>query len=636
MRTTPRAAVLTCALIGIALVVTLWMWREPVPLADADGTEAMAAPSANAVVGPIVPANDVGLLDGSKAPAVADEDVEVAAPHILVAFVLDDDGQPVSGARVLMQAAQGAEPTKESITSQDGSASFEFSRPDVVHLSALADGYSQGHEKFIPLSSELEVVHITIIRSRTVRILVRDDLGASARALVEVSPISFRLAGSSTLVAKNIQSKVTDGEGLAEFTVLGLGVHCYRVSAIGFANAFGSFHPIHEPEVRVAMSRSGDPVTIETVDSETLAPVPGVRVLLSARAVFQGSEFGEGITDHMGRIEFIRPEGETTYLTAMPSDRTRLSVATIPPSTNSAIVHIRASFQSYASVRDSAGQTVREAILEIRGAEPSSSSEKVTAGEDGRFVLPINLHRASRFRFRSGAESTAWAHVYPPEKKTHYELVLESVGIVTGHVLDSNGEGVRNGMVVARWGQTNLINPYVMPEHGYIESQCVTDDQGHFALSFTSPGAYIISARHPEAGIGKEIAVRVVGLSTVGIVTSDSSHVRLVPMGSTTRIDPFLLVETGSAEIEVTLHGKPLPHGTVWLVPRSSMNKRLLSAKANFQGIARFDAIPPGLYSCVPTEPTLVIETPPLFLGSANDDLISVNSNRLTRVTLRR
>lgn len=588
------------------------------------------------------PSATAAELSGQEAPSkarIADANSAQDAPSspcLLVVVVTDNEDVPVPNAIVYVGGVDIIVPLQKP-TSSEGVAEFEIARPAIVDIGSVASGYREVLNAGIIVAGGMRVVPITLIRNISVRFHVQTAAGPMNSSTVDVAPTGFASAGAMRMHLDHVISKLTDKNGIAEFSIVGIGSHSYRVQAPGYATVSGALYPEKESDIWVTLQSSGELVSITTVDSVTSLPKPGIRVLLSARPPpLCGSELGEGLTADDGTITFLRPEGIRSYATALESESNSRAIVAIEPSQAAVTMSVISNVSSYALVRDPLGVEVKEAALDTWGGDMQRASRSMTAGEDGWFALPAEVHMASRFRFRSKGLSTPWALVYPSHDKNRYELALGAPGAVRGRVINEAGEPVPGCIVVSRWSTCDVARSYAITRNNFIESQAITDENGEYDLSIASPGCYRIYAFHATHGAGRDVVLSMADSDRPGLLVSPA----ILParLAAVTFVEPIVLQATGTAVVNVHLDGTPLPHAHVWLVPRGAHAGAMVTAKTDAKGRAVFEHLLPGVYSCIPVRPNAFKfnDVPPLLLGGANYDMVQVFGQRYSEITIRR
>jgi protocatechuate 3,4-dioxygenase beta subunit len=181
------------------------------------------------------------------------------------------------------------------------------------------------------------------------------------------------------------------------------------------------------------------------------------------------------------------------------------------------------------SVRGSGGP-LAEAEVEARGSDRHDSESSAKSGADGRFrVGPLP---AGKYRVRAGAEgylSADWRDVEVARGGTaSTEFTLTPAALVTGSVVDPEGNPIEQARVEARW--TGL-------KHDGIESNRFTSApsrrDGSFTLDGLLPGSYEVSVEHKDfrrvartlnaPGSGERFALER-GLALEGVVVDEADR----------------------------------------------------------------------------------------------------------------
>jgi len=226
----------------------------------------------------------------------------VEAGPTLSGLVVDEEGLPLAGARILAEVREGADDRSGSSVSvgavesgSSGTFSFrlEAAREGEFRLGAELDGYVKGWSEWFVPDGGPEVV-IALNRGVGLQVEVTDREGAPLfPALVELSEDEY-FFGEKT---------VTDVRGRARFEHLAPGECRVRASLNGYAPAEKKIEldPGRELSEAALALEPGRSLRV-SVRKETGEPAPGVKVMLSGRGVSSWRE--DHVTDDRGACLF--------------------------------------------------------------------------------------------------------------------------------------------------------------------------------------------------------------------------------------------------------------------------------------------------------------------------------------------
>ncbi len=240
-----------------------------------------------------------------------------------------------------------------------------------------------------------------------------------------------------------------------------------------------------------------------------------------------------------------------------------------------------------------------------------SQSRSTVADRGGRFLfenLPPGLYRvsASRPYFAAGRYGQkAWNRAgktieLAPRAGFSAEVLLHRLGVITGAVVDENGEGIPDVKVRA-------LTAYADRRPGRIAAEGSSDDRGNFRIAGLKPGLYCVATAPHESPDGLSFLVTYypqhLGMTesrTVEVqIDQETSHVQIQPVAGKL----LRLAGRVTSPLRITERGAPIVH-----LLRDDDSQ---SAPVDPQGNFAFTALAPGRYTLM-AEVTLSL--PPMKL----------------------
>jgi len=531
------------------------------------------------------------MLSVTGDPAVPQRQVVTLSLGVAVrGHVLDDQGKPIAGARVLASPASQpfpvVDPRRDAVLT-DAQGGFE--------LSALAAGtyrFSASAPTYAPASTPP-----TVIDGRH----VRDDL-------------ELRLDRGAT-VSGFVRSPDGTGVGAASVRVVGRGSVDWRLTRQAYTDAKGAFRIDGLPR-RMVDVVAWHPRGASALEPADLAATPAAEVTLTldltgsvagtvvdgagepvgdaqlvAEPVWTGA-LGESnawvvrgvqaaVADSGGAFRFDGlPEGAYALRAARPGASEAALWLSAPTATRTGDTALRIVLAADGTVTGKValpdGKAPAMFTIAIGAARPVPF-----ATTDGTFSVtaPGGKH-ALEIAGATFVRKTVSVDVVPDDTVDLGTLTVAAGRSISGRVLDPNGAPVAGakvaaGTLIAGGGTETELN---IPEEGFNVQETTTDDDGRFGMEGFSPAPVALVAG--KDGVGRSASVS-------------------VPRGPDSVTLELVLAATGALDGVVTAAGTPVSDTAVIASP-------LGAARSNFfvvtgaDGSFAYDALTAGRYLLFP------------------------------------
>jgi RNA polymerase sigma-70 factor (ECF subfamily) len=504
--------------------------------------------------------------------------------------VVDEQGKPVGGARIVATSASDplpvVEPRRDGVVAgEDGTFAIPAVSAGTWRLSATAGEYA-------PVTSEPIVVdgvhaqpgvELKLVAGGVVRGTVTDLAGKP------VVSADVRVVSQGFVSWRSRRQAITDSEG--KFTITGLARRTVDVVAQHDAGASSvvsaDLAAKHEHDVSLLLDVSG---AIEGLVVDQMgAPIGDAQVIAqpewSSSAVdrVQWNVRGvqEAMTDQAGKFRFsglpdgpyvvraARPAASEAHLDLSPGTPTRPNAAPIK-----IIVPVDGRIVGKIALADGKAPTMFNLMLGFNHATPF-------AAKDGAFSMtaPPGTHTLT-INGMGFVEHKTQVTVSADGKDTDLGTITVASGrSVSGRVLDENGAPVPKAKVAAGLLLTGGGTELYMPDESIGAKDATTDDNGRFVIDGFGPAQSITVIAGKDA-IGRSPSVRIPP-------GPDSATLDLV-LGTTTGLDG-----------KVTRDGKPLADTVVIANPVGATAAAFFVVTGP-DGTFALDTLAPGVYVLYP------------------------------------
>jgi protocatechuate 3,4-dioxygenase beta subunit len=255
-------------------------------------------------------------------------------------------------------------------------------------------------------------------------------------------------------------------------------------------------------------------------------------------------------------------------------------------------------------------------------AGPMGMPSMAVTDANGRFVIEgvapgnyhVNVQRAGFAPVSNLAEPPPTITVVAGQSLEDVVLRLQRGGVITGRVVDANGEPVPEVSIMAMRRPTSSGVADVVPVP--IEGGQLTNDIGEFRISSLAPGEYFIAATagglSPFGGMNVAPPPASAGRSAVattyypGTADRDAAGAIVVTAGAEVGNIVFSLQTVPAFNVTgivVDEAGNPIPHAMVMLMgdPRSGMFASGGTAQSQQDGRFVIGGVPAGTYHVIAT-----------------------------------
>ncbi|HTX00064.1 MAG TPA: carboxypeptidase regulatory-like domain-containing protein [Acidimicrobiales bacterium] len=502
------------------------------------------------------------------APTAQGLSVDDPADAGLTGSVLDESGDPVSGALVTVTDADGEH--SGGPTGSDGSYTVDGLLAGEVTVSAAAEGL---------VTSSPETVTVSAGTATTDNLAL--SAGSTLTGTIEApgggAPTGAEVQAFSATSALAIDGTLgTDG---SSFSIGGLAAGTYTVVASGSDGAPTS------QSVTVDGTDSYGPITLTlgapqslsgvVTDADTGAPLSGVTVYSDA----PGTDGEQSVSGADGSFTLTDLPAGTQDIHFDPSDTSYLSnVVTLDPSTTSGQISVSLTPTGTLTgqLETAGGQPVAGATLtvvepNVNGDAASSLADELVTDADGNFGLS-DLAPGDYVVQVPGSDVEQSFTIADGSRQASIDLSLPG-GMVSGEVLDASGNPVAGVPVTI----SGADGPF---------AETLTDSNGDYQFVTTAGEAVDLVAESPSTGV----------LIANDVAASASSDVEVTPL------------QAGTASYRVTVEGpsgSPVSGATLVLNATSEDGSvGSVAASTGASGVATFSNLTPGSYELVTSDDT--------------------------------
>ena len=295
-------------------------------------------------------------------------------------------------------------------------------------------------------------------------------------------------------------------------------------------------------------------------------------------------------------------------------------------------------------IQEPGGQPLKKTTITLigHGQEQSLNYSAITDAEGSFKIEGLNPGRYNVTLERAGfVEGKRGGHdhnksllVQPGEEVKKLVLRMQAAAVVTGKILDTDGDPMPNVSVNAsRYGST----PHRWQRE--LTGFAGTNDLGEYRMSGLAPGRYLISATAPgtlhqrsepekEDGSSDEL----VYTTTYYPGTADKTQAVPIEIHAGEEIPiNFALVKTRAFRVRGTVAKvRPGNFAQVMLRSRSDGDARMDSKTAGIDGSFEFQSVLPGSYTLM----LLVVSVPDVQMANSGQTVIEVSNSDVSGVRL--
>lgn len=513
--------------------------------------------------------------------------------------VVDSDGNPISGARILVSRTYSG---PEVFPWNQKGERDEFSFREVTTGSDgtwVASGLSYGmranlmigvrHPEFLYTSVWLRDAEPGL-RAKTHRLTLTRGESIAGRVLgPDDQPVAGAKVRAGTRSSTDTNEVAADIDG--RFRLSRISTNSYErtvsVTAKGFAPLQQALPPPESKEEVVLKLKAGTKLAIRLQDPDA-KPVAGARWIVNLPRDPLGYGLGRwearGETTEDGRFEFEAEEGVTYSLTVLTRDWEDIRDRNIKPSAEEQIVTLRAGRKLVGQAIDAeTGAPITKGTVNFGiyfGVGPSSTrlvgiSRAAQAFEnpEGRFEVGFTEERENAIQVAADDHETRTVQLAEADFAAQPFVVrLKSSPSLKGVARTKDGRVIPGATVALSGGGNNVfIRGGAIESRGKTEGFTGTDAQGRFSLQML-PGATTVMA----SGDG------LFGNTSVDEVRSSGQII----LGGSGKI-------TGS----ITLNGKPIPGRRLQVILDGGSTLTQVTVDSDAAGKFVFQEVPFGKWS---------------------------------------